>query len=77
MKLLGLVVSNIIENAVVHSNKGGIVQIETTADGEVVSIRVANSGSTVPDNQAEMVFECFWRSDAARTAAGVHCGLGL
>ena len=24
-----------------------------------------------------MVFERFWRNDAARTAAGVHCGLGL
>jgi signal transduction histidine kinase len=75
--LLNLVVGNILENAVVYTNEGGTVEIESSADDSAMHIRVANSGSRIPRDQADMVFERFWRGDAARSEAGVRCGLGL
>jgi two-component system OmpR family sensor kinase len=56
---------------------GGWIKIETTTDEGKTVIRVTNSGSILTKEDAEHVFERFWRGDAARTAATVHCGLGL
>ena len=75
--LLGLVVRNVLENAVVHAEEGGAATVETDVRPEALSVRVTNSGSRLPQAQADHVFERFWRGDAARTDAGVHCGLGL
>jgi len=75
--LFDLVVRNILENAVVHADDGGSVTVETAACDGGVDIRVTNSGSRLAHGQADHVFERFWRGDAARTDAGVHCGLGL
>ncbi len=74
--LLGLIIRNVLENAVVHADEGGTVTIGTEVrDG--VQVRVANSGSRLSQDQADRAFERFWRGDAARTEAAVHCGLGL
>jgi two-component system, OmpR family, heavy metal sensor histidine kinase CusS len=73
----GLVVRNLLDNAVAHSDPGGQVRIATAVDGNQATLTVANSGSTVPQEQADDVFKRFWRGDAARSDTGVHCGLGL
>jgi two-component system sensor histidine kinase QseC len=75
--LLGLVVRNVLENAVVHADEGGAVTVETAAEGDAVRFRVTNTGSRLGRDEAAHVFERFWRGDAARSDAGVHCGLGL
>ncbi|MFO8013737.1 MAG: ATP-binding protein [Phycisphaerae bacterium] len=75
--LLGLVVRNVLENAVGHADEGGAVTVETAAEGDAVRFRVTNTGSRLARDEAEHVFERFWRGDAARSDAGVHCGLGL
>lgn len=75
--LLRLVVGNIMDNAVVYTDEGGTVEIETAGDDDKARVRVANSGSTISRDQTEIVFERFFRGDAARSATGVNCGLGL
>ena len=75
--LLGLVVRNVLENAVVHANKGGLVTVEAAAEDDALRLGVTNTGSRLAQEQAEHVFERFWRGDAARSDTGVHCGLGL
>ena len=75
--LLRLVIGNIMENAVIYADEGGTVEIQTTGDDHAARLRVANSGSAVCPEQTEMVFDRFWRGDAARSAAGVRSGLGL
>ena len=75
--LLSLVVRNVLENVVVHADEGGSVTIETGAGEKEATVRVTNSGSRLSQQQADHVFERFWRGDAARTDAGIHCGLGL
>jgi signal transduction histidine kinase len=77
LSLLTLVIRNILENAVSYSDVGGWIRIETTTDEGKTVIRVTNSGGILTQEDAEHAFERFWRGDAARTAATVHCGLGL
>ncbi len=75
--LLGLVIRNILDNAVFHADHAGSVKIETVAGDGVVEIRVANSGSTLSPDEVEHVFERLWRGGKARSDTGIHCGLGL
>ena len=74
---LSTALSNLLDNAVEYTNKGG--QIWTTARQvpDTIEITVANTGCKLTSEQASQVFDCFWRSDSSRKDAGVHCGLGL
>jgi two-component system sensor histidine kinase QseC len=75
--LLGLVVGNLLDNAVAYADEGGWVRIETVWQDGAAVLRVSNSGSMIGEDQTEQVFERFWRGDAARSATGTHAGLGL
>jgi signal transduction histidine kinase len=75
--LLGLAVRNILENAAAYTGAGGWIAIETAVEGGAAKLRVANSGCTLRPEDAERVFDRFWRGDSVRSDAGVHCGLGL
>ena len=75
--LLALAVRNILANAVTHADEGGSIRIETGVEDESIRLHVVNSGSAVPAEKTEMVFERFWRGDDARARTGIHCGLGL
>jgi len=75
--LLGLIVRNILENAVAHADEGGSVRVRASGGDGLVDLGVANSGSRLSEDEAARVFERFWRGDAARTGTGTHCGLGL
>ena len=75
--LLELALRNVFENALAYADEGGAVRIETEVGADSVDLRVSNSGSLLSQDEAEHVFERFWRGDEARTDAGVRCGLGL
>jgi signal transduction histidine kinase len=68
------VVANLLENAVRHS-PAAMTARRAVADGVVVE--VADEGPGIPADDAARVFERFYRSDAARSAAVGGAGLGL
>ena len=74
---LQLVLHNILDNAVTYTNPGGRIGIDSILNDGRVELRIANTGSDVPEEQAQRVFDRFWRGDASRRAIGQHCGLGL
>ena len=74
---LSLLIRNLFSNAVDYANEGGLIQIKAEQRGDVIAISIANSGSKVPLEQADRVFQRFWRGDEARSDTGVHFGLGL
>ena len=80
-ELLGLILRNLYENAVAYCDRGGRVRIATGPVGrtglDLVSVEVSNSGSRLSADELPEATRRFWRGDAARTAAGLHCGLGL
>jgi two-component system heavy metal sensor histidine kinase CusS len=75
--LLDLILRNVLENAVEYADEGGTVTIETAGKDHQAEIRVSNTGATLSQEEAEHVFDRFWRGDAARSGTGVHAGLGL
>ena len=74
---LRIVLRNLFANAVEHGDARGSVEIETGAAGNRARLRVANSGCAIAPEEAALVFDRFWRGDAARSGGGAHCGLGL
>lgn len=72
------VVTNLVGNAITHTPAGTAVRIGVgTADGHAV-LEVADEGAGLTPEQAQRVFERFYRADSSRTrSAGAGAGLGL
>lgn len=77
LSLFTLVIQNVLENAIEHSEERSYIRVETAFETSEAIIRVSNSGSVLSRDEVQQVFERFWRGDAARNSAGGHCGLGL
>lgn len=74
---LRLVLGNLLANAVTYADDGGDLRIRMRSASAALALEIDNSGCTLPPAAAGHVFERFWRGDAAHSAAGLHCGLGL
>jgi len=85
LELLRSAFENVIRNAVRFSPEGGVVVVSArrVAErdlGETVEIAVHDSGPGVPEKELGLIFEPFYRVDAARAhqgAAGEGLGLAI
>ncbi len=75
-ELLSIAVNHLLDNTIKHTPPGTNVRVTLQGDSEVVSIRVDDSGSGIPEADLPNLFEHFYRSDSARTRTGA-AGLGL
>jgi two-component system, OmpR family, phosphate regulon sensor histidine kinase PhoR len=78
--MMSLVIVNLLSNAVKYNRPGGSISIETEVDEieEVVRVRVTDTGVGIPPDEAEHLFEKFYRAPAnARRAEGTGLGLNL
>lgn len=71
------VVANLVHNAVRHNPDGGTVEVRARRLGTGVEIAVSDDGPGIPLEDANRVFERFYRADSARTASDGGAGLGL
>jgi two-component system, OmpR family, heavy metal sensor histidine kinase CusS len=76
-KLLEIVLSNALSNAVSYTPDGGRVTAVAEPDGTYWRISITNTGCELDEAEITRVFDRFWRADAARSAGGLSCGLGL
>ncbi|MET9633522.1 HAMP domain-containing sensor histidine kinase [Lentzea sp. NPDC006480] len=75
-ELLLRMVTNLVQNAIVHNVDGGSVDVRTSQlPGETV-LRVENTGRLVPPDLVPTLTEPFQRG-AERTRTGEHAGAGL
>jgi signal transduction histidine kinase len=74
---LSMVISNLLDNAVEYTDKGGQIWTQGKQFGNKIEIAVSNTGCRLTKNETSQVFDCFWRGDSSRTDTGTHCGLGL
>ncbi|WP_309398438.1 ATP-binding protein [Cerasicoccus maritimus] len=75
--MLRLLVQNLLVNAVRYNRPGGWVRVTLTANAAEAELTVANASSPIPPEQAERLFDRFYRVDASRTSASGGSGLGL
>ena len=72
------VFNNIMKNAVAYSYEGSTITIEARRrDGGGVRVRFINQGDPIPAAKLKVIFEKFYRLDAARATNRGGAGLGL
>jgi two-component system sensor histidine kinase SenX3 len=69
--------SNLIDNAVKYSNRGGRVSVTAQRTDHSVEISVADQGVGIPARDIDRIFERFYRVDRARSRETGGTGLGL
>ena len=71
------VLHNLLENAVAHTDKGGIITVAAEKQGNWVEVSVSDNGEGIPAVDLPNIFERFYRVDRSRARATGGSGLGL
>lgn len=72
-----LVLHNLVGNALKYTTDGGTVHVVANADQERIVIEVRDTGIGIGDEDAERVFERFYRAGDPRVSSITGSGLGL
>jgi heavy metal sensor kinase len=68
---------NLLDNAIKYNVESGAISISLKQSGTLALFRIANTGSEIPKDREERVFERFYRVDPSRTLDVAGSGLGL
>ena len=71
------VFDNLLRNAVNYSFENTEISITVTQNENMVRIKFANHGNTIPKEKLERIFEQFYRLDTSRSTGNGGAGLGL
>ncbi len=74
---LGLLLSNLIDNALRYTASQGTVRIRLDTCESKVTFQVADTGRGIPASELPRIFERFYRVDKARDRQSGGTGLGL
>lgn len=76
-QLLGIALSNLMENAVKYSRPGSVVAVTLKEDGDDAVVTVADQGPGVPEEERERIFEKYYRCAGTGRVPGAGLGLYL
>ena len=71
------VASILLDNAVKFTPDGGSVTVRVEEEDGGVALAVSDTGVGISEDQLPLVFERFYRADAARAEEGVGLGLSI
>ncbi len=75
--LLGHVWTNLIDNAVKFSSKGGAIEIRLRRLENSVCFSIRNYGTIIPEESLKNIFTKFYQCDTSRKSEGYGLGLPL
>jgi len=75
--LLARLLSNLVDNALIHSPRMEEVRVGLTATGNRVALTVSDRGPGIPSEHLGRIFDRFYRVDPARSREQGGIGLGL
>ena len=70
-------ISNLVKNALDHTEKGGIIHIEWRTFTSIVQITVKDNGSGIHPEDLHHIFKRFYRSRFSKDTQGIGLGLPL
>ncbi len=76
-RLLDRLVSNLVENAVRHNERGGTVDVRAEPRADGAAVRVENTGPVLPAAEVERLTLPFERLDRRTDDAGAGLGLSI
>ena len=71
------IVSNLVDNALKHTDAGGSITVELKIENSVPTIIVRDTGTGIPEELLGRIFERFYRVDRGRSRERGGSGLGL
>ncbi|MDA8210551.1 MAG: ATP-binding protein [Clostridia bacterium] len=71
------VLTNLLDNAIKHSNPGGTVTVELGEQAGWALLAVKDTGPGIPPEDLENIWERFYKTDKSRSRHGAGAGLGL
>lgn len=71
------VFTNLIDNAIHHTEAGGYVDIHVQSTATDITVEIKDSGTGIPEEDLPFVFERFYKTDKARTRESSKKGTGL
>ncbi len=71
------VLVNLIHNAVKFTPPGGTVTLSAESEGNYVRFSVNDTGTGIPEDDLERIFERFYKADRARSGGGTGLGLSI
>jgi signal transduction histidine kinase len=74
---VGQVLLNLIDNAITHTPRGGVITVAARQSDNWLEISVEDTGEGIPAEDLPNVFERFYRVDKSRARATGGTGLGL
>jgi len=74
---VGMIVRNLVDNAIKYTGSGGRVSITTRREANQLVMEVADTGGGIPPEDLTRIFERFYRVDKARSRELGGTGLGL
>ena len=75
--MLRRALSNLLANAIRHTPAGQSVHVALDTRGGEATVKVQNTGDTIPATHLPKLFDRFYRVDASRQRSGDGAGLGL
>lgn len=70
--------SNLLSNAIRHTQSGGSISILIDAtETDRIQIAITNTGEAIPSEHLPRIFDRFYRADASRQHSSDGAGLGL
>jgi len=72
-----IILQNLLENARKYNRSGGRIRITAAVAGEAVTVRVGNTGQTIPAGAQTRIFERFHRGGIGENVPGYGLGLNL
>ena len=68
---------NLIENAIRYNRPDGAVRVRISEKGKQLFVRISDTGSGIPEQYRESIFQPFFRVDKSRSREYGGVGLGL
>lgn len=71
------VITNLVSNAIEHSDPGSRVEISLSQDSRALTVSVQDFGPGIPPEDREALFQPFARTGTTKTGGEKNTGLGL
>jgi signal transduction histidine kinase len=76
-KILELIFSNLLRNAIKYSSENSIIDIRVAVNGEVLIIEFEDNGMGIPKKEKKFIFNRYFRAENALLSQGTGIGLNI